>query len=121
VVEPQAGTHYLSAEQEQSLPDQFLQAELRERLGKDGVAYTIYAQLPAAGDSLSDPSLPWQGSAKVALGTLAVQALDDAGACDGVVFMPGNLPASIAMSDDPILRSRAAAYAVSLARRSSGK
>jgi catalase len=121
VVEPQAGTHYLSAEQEQSLPDQFLQAELRERLGKEGVAYTIYAQLPAVGDSLSDPSLPWQGSAKVALGMLAVQALDDAGACDGVVFMPGNLPASITMSADPILRSRAAAYAVSLARRSSGR
>jgi catalase len=118
VVEPQAGTHYLSAEQEQAHPDQFLEAELAERLAKGSVAYTVYAQLPAAGDSLIDPSQPWQGSGRVALGTLSVQAMAAPDACDGTVFMPVTLPGAIAASEDPILASRAAAYAVSLGRRS---
>jgi len=118
VVQPEAGTHYLSEEQEKSLPDQFLHDELAQRLGSGKLRFAIEAQLPAAGDSLVDPSQVWQGASRVTLGTLTVTALAEEGSCDGIVFMPVTLPASIAPSDDPILQSRAAAYAVSLARRS---
>lgn len=118
VVEPQAGVQYLDAEQEQRLPDLFLQDELVRRLAKGPVGFTMYAQLPADGDSLVDPSTVWKGAAKVELGRLRVTALAEEASCDGIVYIPVTLPASIAPGDDPILQSRAAAYAVSLQRRS---
>lgn len=118
VAEPDAGTRYLSAEQEKSLPDLFLHDELTGRLAAGGAGFTLYAQLPAAGDALLDPSTVWQGAAKIALGRLKVSALAAGDACDGVVYMPLALPTGIAPSDDPILHARNAAYAISLARRS---
>lgn len=117
IVEPAAGTHYLSADQERDLPDNFLEEELAVRLANGAAVFTLYAQLPAAGDSLLDSSLPWQGAGQVALGDLHVTGLAGAELCDGLEFVPIILPRGIAPSDDPILVSRAAAYAVSLARR----
>jgi len=116
-LDPTAGTRYLSEEQEQNFPDQFLEAELAARLSRGAADFTLYALLPAASDSLTDPSAPWQGAGRIALGTLRVTAVAEQNSCDGMLFMPLNLPASIEASDDPILASRAAAYAESLARR----
>lgn len=117
IVEPAAGTHYLSAENERDFPDNFLEEELAARLANGAAAFTLYAQLPAENDSLLDSSLPWQGAGQVALGQLHVTGLAGAELCDGLEFVPIILPRGIAPSDDPILVSRAAAYAVSLARR----
>lgn len=117
VAEPDAGIGYLSAEQEKTLPDLFLHDELSARLAAGGAGFTLYAQLPAAGDALLDPSTVWQGAAKVELGRLKVSALAASEACDGVVYMRLALPTGIAPSDDPILHARNAAYAISLARR----
>ncbi|CDG81100.1 catalase family peroxidase [Janthinobacterium agaricidamnosum] len=118
VVEPAAGTHYLSVDDERSLPDDFLEDELAARLVQGRASFTLYAQLPADGDPLDDPSRPWQGAGRVALGQLHVTALAGSDLCDGLEFVPLILPRGIAPSDDPILLARAAAYAVSLARRS---
>jgi len=118
VFEPQAGLQYLDADQEKSLPELFLQDELLQRLAKGPVGFTMFAQLPAEGDSLLDPSTVWKGAEKVELGRLRVTGLAADPSCDGIVFMPVALPASIAPTADPILQSRAAAYAVSLQRRS---
>ena len=117
VVQPLAGTRYLTDEQEQSFPDTFLEEELALRLLTGPAAFDILAQLPAHGDSLTDPSQPWVGAGTVKLGRVRVTALAEPGTCDGLVFMPVNLPAGIDVSDDQILMSRAAAYAVSLKRR----
>jgi catalase len=117
VVQPLAGTRYLTDHEEQAYPDTFLEQELALRLQAGPVEFDILAQLPADGDSLTDPSQPWAGAGTVKLGRLSVKAVAEAGACDGLVFMPVNLPAGIDLSDDPILLSRAAAYAVSLKRR----
>lgn len=117
IVTPAAGTHYLSEEDERDFPDAYLEAELEARLQGGAVEFEIAAQLPADGDSLSDPSAPWTGAGSVALGRLSITALAAPAACDGLVFVPVNLPSGISASDDPILRSRAAAYAVSLKRR----
>lgn len=117
IVTPAAGTQYLTAEQEQSFPDSFLEEELGARLARGPVDFEIVAQLPAPGDSLVDPSLPWEGAGHVSLGRLRISALATPSACDALVFVPVNLPAGVSPSDDPILLSRAAAYAVSQARR----
>ncbi len=118
VVEPSAGTRYLTEDEEKNLPDLFLENELKARLESKPAEFTIYAQLPAAGDPLTDSSQPWSGKERIALGTLRVKNLAAQDSCNGIVFMPVTLPAGIAPSDDPILTARAPAYAVSLGRRS---
>lgn len=117
IVEPVAGTKYLSADEELSLPDNFLEDELLARLQNGNVAFQIWAQLPAADDSHVDPSQQWLGKKKILLGTLKVRELAPLNVCDGLVFSPNNLPHAISPSNDPILASRHAAYGVSLARR----
>lgn len=117
VVRPLAGTRYLSEEDEIAYPDTFLEEELALRTHGAPVEFDILAQLPADGDSLTDPSQPWVGAGEVKLGRLRVIAIAEPGACDGLVFVPVNLPAGVGVSEDPILLSRAAAYAVSLKRR----
>lgn len=117
LIEPLAGTHYLSEEQEKSFPDAFLEKELKTRIGNGPIEFAIYAQLPAAGDSLVDSSTVWSGTQKVELGKLRVTQVVTDDRCDGLVFMPVTLPEGITPSEDPILQSRAAAYAISLSRR----
>lgn len=117
IVTPLAGTHYLSDDEERTFPDTFLEAELALRLERGPVEFDIAAQLPADGDTLTDPSQLWRGAGMVPLGRLRVTKLAPPGSCDALVFVPVNLPAGIAASDDPILLARAAAYGVSLARR----
>jgi len=117
IVEPSDGTRYLTEDEEKSLPDLFLESELKARLESKPAEFTIYAQLPAGADSLVDSSQPWTGKERIALGTLRVKGLTPQDSCDGNVYMPVALPAGITPSDDPILAARAPAYAVSLGRR----
>jgi catalase len=119
VVQPLAGTRHLSDEDEIAYPDTFLEEELALRTHAAPVEFDVLAQLPAEGDSLTDPSQPWLGAGTVKLGRLRVKTVAAPDACDGLVFVPVNLPDGIGLSDDPILLSRAAAYAVSLKRRTS--
>ncbi|NYE59488.1 catalase [Duganella sp. 1224] len=116
MAEPQAGTQYLSGAQERQLPDSFLEREMDERLLHGPIRFRLYAQRPAQGDPLDDPSMPWRGQDKVLLGSLVISALAD-DSCDHMVFLPTRLPAGIAASDDPILRARAAAYAAASLKR----
>lgn len=117
VVEPAAGTQYLSAAEELRLPDVFLEHEMDERLLRGPIRFQLYAQRPVAGDPLDDPSMPWRGQERAPLGTLRITALAD-DSCDHMVFMPNRLPTGIALSDDPVLQARASAYAAaSLSRR----
>lgn len=118
VFQPHAETRYLDAESEKNLPDAFLQDELARRLQAGAVGFTMFAQLPAPDDSLTDPSVQWQGNSQMELGRLFVKSLAPQEQCDGMVYMPVALPAAITPTDDPILLSRASAYAISKARRS---
>lgn len=115
--DPLAGTHYLGAGEEASFPDTFLQGELARRLAAGPVEFILKAQLPADGDSLRDPSTMWRGAGHVALGRLSVTGLEAEAQCDARAFLPLTLPEGIHATDDPLLRARAGAYAVSLARR----
>lgn len=116
VLQPDAGIRHLTTDEEAALPDNFLELELDHRLSRGPVAFTLYAQLPAHGDSLVDPSAFWNGEEKVTLGRLMVAALSD-DECEPISFVPTNLPSAIALTDDPILQARRAAYIVSEHRR----
>ena len=63
---------------------------------------------------MNDPSQPWPDSRRlVNLGTLKVTNVSDQtqGACRDVNFDPTIVPAGMALSDDPILKTRAGIYA----------
>lgn len=119
LMEPVAGTHYLTAEQEASLPDSFLETELTERLARGPVEFLLVAQPAGPHDTLTDSSQQWasNGPARIELGRLKVTALADPASCTPTMFVPTVLPAGVEPSADPILQARAAAYAVSLQRR----
>lgn len=117
VVEPVQGTKYLTEEEEATFPDTFLEDELSSRLQAGGVKFVIYAQLPAPGDSLVDPSQLWRGEEKVVIGTLHIESVAPTATCNDLVFSPFNLPASISPSADPILASRDKTYGISFDRR----
>jgi len=117
VAVPVAGTRYLTDEEEKQLPDMFLERELGERLAQGPVEFDLRAQVAGPDDALNDSAAMWaSGGATVTLGRLSVRQLS-AQSCDQLVFVPTNLPAGIAPSDDPVLKARAAAYQVSFARR----
>ena len=117
VVEPNAGTQYLNDAEEKDQPDNFLEAELQQRLAKAPATFTIYAQLAGPNDSLTDPSQQWSGTSRVALGNLKVLEVAAKAECDGMTYVPTTLPEGIVPSADALLQIRAAAYAVSLSRR----
>lgn len=117
VVEPADAVRYLTADEEQSFPDVFLENALATQLQSHPAEFTVYAQLPNPGDSLTDPSQQWTGKQRVALGKLTVRAPAAQETCDGLVFMPVTLPSGITPSQDSILAARAPSYAVSLGRR----
>ncbi len=120
VVEPVAGVVGITDEEKTSLPDDFLAAELRERVGKAPAEFDVYVQLAEGDDSLINSAVVWPESReRVNLGRLKVTTVDmnQPGVCDGTMFNPTNLPPGIEASEDPILKARAGAYAVSLGRR----
>jgi catalase len=120
---PTAGVSYLTAEEEASRPDLFLEAEARERLSQAPIEFTVYAQPATPRDSLVDPTVTWStdGPAPVALGRLQVRSWEEPSVCDSGMFVPTVLPTGIEPSADPILLARAAPYAISLGRRLGGQ
>lgn len=120
MLEPLAGVVGITEEQKQSLPNEFLADELKTRVAAGPVAFDLYLQLAEVGDSLTDPTTVWPESRRIVnLGRLEIDKVNGAspGACDHMMFNPTALPDGIEPSDDPILKARAAAYAVSLERR----
>ncbi|MYM22646.1 catalase [Duganella sp. FT135W] len=115
--EPVLGVQYLSEAEEKDALKSYLSADLAQRLEAGPVQFTLYALLPADGDSLVDSTAEWIGAERIVMGTLEIQAMAAAESCDTHTFMPLNLPKGIEPSEDPILAARPGAYAVSVTRR----
>jgi catalase len=98
----------------------YLQTELRERLQRGPVRFTLEVQVAGPGDPLDDPSAAWPGSRRrVDVGTLEVTGLETGRETDGdvLVFDPTRVTDGIELSEDPVLRFRSGAYSASVARR----
>jgi catalase len=101
-------------------PD-FLMDELPKRLAQGPVTFHFKAQLAAPGDPTNDGSKPWPDDRKlVDLGVLTIEkaAADSLEAQKELLFLPGQVIDGIDVSDDPLIGTRDAAYAVSFSRRS---
>ncbi|MFZ4076891.1 MAG: catalase [Legionellaceae bacterium] len=117
ILRPRADVHYLTKEQEKTLPDNFLEHEMKQRLSKGDIVFDVYAQRAEKKDSLSDPSQLWKGKNEVKLGELHVNKISKPGLYDTLVFFPLQLPKNIQGADDPILNIRGAVYRESFSRR----
>ena len=119
-IEPEAGLENVPEEEIDGLAEDYLQADLRERLERGPVRFRLYARLAGDGDPTDDPTVPWPDERERAeLGTIELTGLDDTRERDGdvLVFDPTRVTDGIELSDDRILRFRPDAYAVSVFRR----
>jgi catalase len=101
-------------------PD-FLMTELPERLKRGPVTFHLKAQLAGPNDPTADATKPWSDSNKVVdLGVVTITNVvaDSDAAQRQLLFLPGLVTDGIELSDDPLIATRDAAYAVSFARRS---
>jgi catalase len=99
----------------------YLQEEIRARLDRGGVRFTLQLQIAGPGDNVDDPSSAWPDDReRVTAGTLELTELETGRESDGdiLVFDPARVTDGIELSNDPVLRFRPAAYSESVARRS---
>jgi catalase len=117
---PEKSVH-LTPEEAAKQPPDFLSEELTERIARKPVVFHLKAQLAEPGDQTKDGSQPWPDDRKVVeLGVLTLNKVvpNSLEAEKKLLFVPTTLTAGIELSDDPLPSVRAAAYAVSFARRS---
>ena len=120
VFEPRAGVARLTEEQLRTTPTDFLADELRRRAATAPVEFDMVLQFAAPGDDVNNPTIAWPDDRpRSVVGRLLVTsvAAGPGGPCDPISYMILDQEPGIAFSDDPTLAARAAAYAVSLSRR----
>jgi catalase len=118
--EPEDGTEYLTDAQRDAAPADYLQEEIRERLGSGIARFTLEFTLAGEDDPLDDPTHEWEGEHEVVeLGELEViEVIEDPETPDDpLVFDPMRLTDGIEPSEDKILAARPKAYNVSIERR----
>lgn len=100
----------------------YLQKDLRKRLGKGPVKFKLMLQLAAEGDPVDDPAADWpEERERVQAGTLQVTDVEEGYESEHVlVFDPVRVTDGIETSNDPVLLFRPRAYSVSVERRTAG-
>lgn len=115
--EPVAGVRPL---EDTHVPDHYLQAELRERLGRGPVRFVLRAVFAGQGDDLADPTKVWDTTReRVVLGELFLVQMvaDQVRDCDRLSFNPTRLVPGVECSEDPILAARRDVYQYSCGLR----
>jgi catalase len=119
---PEAGTEFLTAEQAATKTNDFLAAELSQRLSKGPVKFRVLVQLAEAGDAVDDATAIWPESRpQVEFGTLTISArLDElAPEMRKVIFDPIPRVEGIDSAGDPLTEVRSDLYLLSGRRRRS--
>jgi catalase len=118
---PEAGEAYLSSDEASRRSANFLHEELESRLQNGPVVFRLRLQLAEESDPTDDVTALWPADRPlVELGRLEVTGISPTGAADErrMMFDPTNLADGIALSADPILLVRSAAYSLSYDHRS---
>ena len=121
---PQDGEKRLTDEELKSATANFLEAALVERTKEGPVRWDMVVTLGQPGDAEDDPTVPWpedRPQVKAGTLTLATASAQQKGVgCEPINFDPLVMADGIAPTDDPVLRFRSPAYAVSFAKRMGG-
>jgi catalase len=119
--EPEEGVSSLSSDEARDRGADYLQEELSARLDGEPFAFRLVATLAELGDAVDDPTEAWPADRQtVELGRLELTGPETERERDGdvLVFDPTRVVDGIELTEDPILRFRHRAYAVSVERRS---
>lgn len=117
---PQDGERRLSDGELKTAGANFLEASLIERTQQGPVRWDMMVSIGQPGDSETDPTVLWPAERpRIKAGTLTIRSAEaQKGApCEPINFDPLVMAAGIQPSDDPVLRFRSPAYAVSLGKR----
>jgi catalase len=117
---PQAGHDRIAPWSARRLGPDYLQDELRSRLAKAPIVFTLNVQIAIPGDPIDDPSAAWPKLRRVvpvARYEITDLETDRETGGDVLVFDPTRVTEGIELSDDPVLLFRHAAYSESVARR----
>jgi catalase len=115
--EPEAGERTLSEEEARSRGRDYLREEI---LARDVSAFRLVVLVADDVDDVNDPTVAWpEDRERVEVGRLELSGPDTEReqGDDILVFDPTRVTDGIELSDDPILRFRPRAYAVSVTRR----
>lgn len=116
---PEAGIHYLSADDAKSAAPDYLLSEIRQRVARAPIRFTMRAQFSGPLDKLDDPSVAWPDSRPTLdLGTIEITRVDaDSEAAQRrLIFIPATLPPGIEPAD-PMIGARSSSYPISYSRR----
>lgn len=118
---PDLGVKTLEKEQLATLENGFLEEHLNEQFANQTISYTISIALGKEEDTNVDPSQAWPSDRPTEI--MGKLTLTNVGgdACDRVNFDPNVISQGFKSSDDPVLKMRSPAYAVSFGKRLSGQ
>lgn len=115
-VVPDAGVSILDEEALKEKDAEYLQKELKTRLGSGPIGFKILAQVAEEGDVTDDATVHWPESRKVVeLGSFKINSIlpDNAKEQKYAIFDPIPRVQGVEPSDDPLLEMRAALYLIS--------
>ena len=118
--EPEAGEQATTSAEARAGGREYLQDELRARLGGGPAGFRLVFVLGAADDPITDPTAQWpEDRESVVAGRLELAAMvaDQAADCEADIFDPTNVVEGFECSEDPVLLARSNAYAASFTRR----
>lgn len=121
---PQDGEKRLTDEQLKTAGSDFLERALIDRARRGPVRWDMFVTIGESGDPVTDPTVLWpQGRRQFKAGTLTItSAMPQKGAeCESINYDPLIMADGIEPTDDPILKFRSPAYAVSFGKRRSGQ
>lgn len=121
---PKDGAVELTDAQLASAPQQFLEANLIERVRRGPVQWDMIVTIGEPGDPETDPTRPWPADRhEIKAGTLTIASAQPqkGAACEKVNFDPLVMSDGIQPTNDPVLLFRSPAYAISFGKRLSGQ
>jgi catalase len=117
---PDAGTEFLTPEQAEKKPADFLTAELTERLARGPARFRVLVQLAEKGDAVTDSTAVWSETRpEVEFGTLVLTERVDERAPERwkIIFDPVPRVDGIDSAGDPLTAVRSDLYLLSGRRR----
>jgi catalase len=122
-IRPAAGIAYLDSAAAAKADSNYMFEDLRRRIRRGPITFTLAVQLANPGDPTNDGSVVWPDDRKrVTLGTIKLTAIapDNEALQRSLAFSPIYLTDGIQLSDDPFPSLRAAVYALSVQHRGTG-
>jgi catalase len=120
IIRPEQEEARLWPHQVRGLDRDYLHNEIRARLDRAPVRFTVQVQIAQPADPVDDPRAHWPDDRQhVDLGTLELTGLDTERETgdDVLVFDPARITDGIELSNDPVLQFRPASYSESVRER----